>query len=270
MAVLKERCPNCGGTIVISNHSDTGECDSCGGVFSLSDLQKIKEAIAFSQARIRENDYGSEDSEHHEAALDTSETEEIPFEVLCVKTEMALEAEQWRAAKNFVAEIIRRNPKFAKAYLYRIMIDRRVFKKEELAKQEKPFDDSEHYRLLMRFADVYLKSEMEQYNQIIKRNAQVRAFEKRYQSLCIKLQSAYKDRHYQDLANGFKRLGGYKDSERLAEECLEKYKIAHEHAQKKAAVRTVIICVSAALATMIVMFAIIMFALAIAGVMAAM
>ena len=110
MVVLKERCPNCGGTIFISDPSGAGECDSCGSVFSLSDLQKIKETIAFNQARIRENDYGAEGSERCEAALDTSDTEEMPFEELCLKTEMALEAEQWRVAKNFVEEIVRRNP----------------------------------------------------------------------------------------------------------------------------------------------------------------
>ena len=262
MVVLKERCPNCGGTIFISDPSGAGECDSCGSVFSLSDLQKIKETIAFNQARIRENDYGAEGSERCEAALDTSDTEEMPFEELCLKTEMALEAEQWRVAKNFVEEIVRRNPKFAKAYLYRIMIERKVFKKEELAKQEKPFDDSDHYRLLMRFADVYLKSEMEQYNETIKRNAQERALEKRYQSLCSKLQNASKDWHYQDLANGFKSLGAYKNSARLSEECLAKFKIAHEQARKKAAIRSVIIIAG-------VVLAIIMLAFAIAGVVAA-
>lgn len=268
MAELKERCPNCGGTIVFADALGMGECDCCASAFSMSDLQKIKETIALSKARIRDA-HSAEGSARNETALDTSEMAELSFEVLCVKAEMALEAEQWRVAKNFVDEIICRNPKFAKAYLYRIMIDRKVFKKEALAKQEKPFDDSDSYRLLMRFGDVYIRTEMEQYNQMIRQTSQAKLLEKRYQSLCSKLQEAYRERHFNNLAIEFQRLGAYKDSARLAAECLEKYKVAHEQAKKRAAIRTVIISVCAAVTAMVVIFGLVMFIYAVSSLIAA-
>lgn len=168
MAVFKERCPNCGGIIILSESLSIVECDYCSTTYSLSDLQKIKESISTEHTKKKENNRNLNENEHYESALDASKADEISIEELCKKAEMALESEQWKIANSYSDEIIRRNPKFAKAYLYRLLADCRIFQKEELAKREIPFDGNDNYRLLIRFADVYLKSEIEKYSDTVK------------------------------------------------------------------------------------------------------
>ena len=233
MAVLKERCPNCGGTIVIAKNASFGECEHCGATYSLSDLQKIKEEIAEGQQIIRETDCDCDENKYYESALDTSEADEISLNELCKKSELALESEQWQIANDFSDEIIRRNPKYAKAYLYKLLAEYRVFKKEELAKLETPFDDNDIYRLLIRFSDIYLKTEIENYSSIVKNNCQAKTLESQYQALCRKIKTASIGKHYLEAANGFHKLGDYKDSKNLETECLEKFKNATKKEHKK-------------------------------------
>lgn len=234
MAVLKERCPNCGGTIILPPNASVGECDYCGATYSLSDLQKIKEAITEGQQTTKENDCDRDGNEYYESALDTSEADEISLGELCKKAEMALESEQWRIADSFSDEILRRDPKFAKAYLYKLLAEHKVFKKEALANANKPFDNSDNYRLLIRFADVYLKSEIENYSESVKAKYKAQTIENQYQALYSQMATASTETDYQNLANGFHSLGDYKDSQKFAAEYLKKFKSANKQSQKKA------------------------------------
>lgn len=233
MAALKERCPNCGGIIILPPNASIGECDYCGTTYSLSDLQKIKEATSAEQTISIENERALNENGYYESALDTSEADEISIEELCKKSEMALESEQWRIANSFSDEILRRNPKFAKAYLYKLLAEHEVFKKEALANVKKPFDDSDNYRLLIRFADVYLKTEIENYSEAVKARYQAETLENQYQALCSKSGTASTEQDYQNLANGFYSLGDYKDSKKFAAEYLKKFKSANRQSQAK-------------------------------------
>lgn len=234
MAVLKERCPNCGGTIILPPNAIVGECDYCGMTYSLSELQKIKDAINEGQQISKENDCNFDENESYESALDTSEADEISIDELCKKSEMALESEQWQIANRFSDEILRRNPKFAKAYLYKLLAEHKVFKKEELANVKRPFDDSDNYRLLIRFSDVYLKSEIENYSETVKARYQAETLENQYQALCRQTSTASTEQQYQVLANSFYHLGDYKDSKKLAAEYLKKFKSANKQSEAKA------------------------------------
>lgn len=233
MAILKERCPNCGGTITLPPNTDIGECDYCGMTYSLSELQKIKDSLNAGQQTTKEDDCSPDENKYYESALDTSEADEISIDELCKKSEMALESEQWQIANRFSDEILRRNPKFAKAYLYKLLAQHKVFKKEALANAKKPFDDSDNYRLLIRFADVYLKSEIENYSKAAKARYQAEALENQYQALCSQMKTASTESDYQSLANGFHSLGDYKDSKRHAAEYLKKFKSANKQSQAK-------------------------------------
>ena len=241
MAVLKERCPNCGGTIVLPPNTSVGECDYCGATYSLSDLQKIKEAIIEGQQITKEIDCDRDENEYYESALDTSEADEISLGELCKKAEIALESEQWQIANSFSDEILRRDPKFAKAYLYKLLSEHRVFKKEALADANKPFDDSDNYRLLIRFADVYLKAEIENYSEAVKAKYEVQTLESQYQTLCRKMSIASTKKHYQALSDGFYELGDYKDSKKLSEECIKRGNCAIKKAKAKVILKWLLI-----------------------------
>lgn len=233
MAALKERCPNCGGTIVLPDNASVGECDYCGMTFSLSELQEIRDAAIQGLRTSKKNDTKLDGNGSYESALDTSEAIKNSTDELCEKVEMALASEQWQIANAFCDEILRRNPQYAKAYLYRILANHKVFKKEELANLEKPFDDNEDYRLLIRFADVYLKTEIENYSQAVKARYQAETMENQYQALCSQMQTASSENQFYRLAKGFHDLGDYKESKRLAEEYQKKYQKEHKRAQAK-------------------------------------
>lgn len=233
MEVLKERCPSCGGTIILPPNASIGECAYCGATYSLSELQEIKEAITEEQRVTRENNCDGEEDEYYESALDTSEADEISIDELCQKSEMALESEQWEIANRFSNEILRRNPKFAKAYLYKLLAEHEVFKKEELANLKKPFDNSDNYRLLIRFANVYLKTEIENYSNAVNARYRAETQEAQYQALCSRMKTASTEQQYRVLADGFRGLGDYKDSPKLAAEYLKKFESVRRQARKK-------------------------------------
>lgn len=234
MAVLKEQCPNCGGTILLIDRSKVGECDSCGMTYSLSELQQIKKNQLASKRNALKSDDLVKDI-HHKSTMDTDEADECSIEVLCKKAEMALEAEQWNVAHSFSNQIIRKNPKFAKAYLYKLLADYRIFKKEELEKCEKPFAENDNYRLLIRFADVYLKAEIESYSETVNSKYVIKVLETQYQTLCRQASVAITEDDFQKLANGFYKLRDYKDSKNLFEIYLKKFEILNR--QKKAKAR---------------------------------
>ena len=95
MAIMKEKCPVCGGTIVIPEKMNVGECDSCGTQFTLSDLQRMKET----QINITEEDDEEEEAEeefrNYRTALSTDNITHENINDLCKKAEIALESEQW-------------------------------------------------------------------------------------------------------------------------------------------------------------------------------
>ena len=233
MVKLKERCTNCGGIIILSQNASGGECAYCGMNYSLSELQKIRDAINEGQETSKEKTCNLDENESYESALDISEADEISIDELCKKSEMALESEQWQIANSFSDEMLRRNPKLAKAYLYKLLAEFKVFKKEELANLKKPFDDSDKYRLLIRFADIYLKCEIENYSEAVKTRYQAEMLENRYQSLCSQTETASSEQDYQNLANGFHSIGDYKNSKKLAAEYLKKFKNANRQSQAK-------------------------------------
>ena len=243
MAVFMERCPACGGTIVILENASIGACDFCGTAYSLSELQKIRETLASAQSVMKEKSGDPDKIEHYESALDTSEADEISLGELCKKAEMALESEQWNVANSFSDELLRRDPKFAKAYLYKLLAEFKVFKKEGLANLEEPFDDSDNYRLLIRFADVYLQMEINNYSETVKNKHHAKTLENRYQALCRKLATASIGKHYQEAANGFRDLGDYKDSKKLTAEALGKFKYDTKKEQKKKTLKKLLVAI---------------------------
>ena len=231
MAVYKEKCPTCGGYIEIKQGEAFGICDSCGNTISLSELSKLQ-SKKYVPAVETTKKSTNEDIEY-DSAFDVDESTELSYEELCEKIELALETEEWYIANEYSDEILRRDPKNAYAYLYKLLSELHLYKKEELANVKKPFDDSDNYRLLIRFADVYLKSEIEKYNKLVKENYQARTLEVQYQALCDKMESARTEKDYQDLANGFYRLGEYKDSKKFAGEYLKKFNQIQINAKRK-------------------------------------
>ena len=151
MAVYKEKCPTCGGQIEIKQGETFGICDSCGNTISLSELSKLKSKKY--NPPVETTKKSTDDDFEYDSAFDVDESTELSYEELCEKIELALETEEWYIANEYSDEILRRDPKNAYAYLYRLLSDLHLYKKEDLASCGKDFSDYENYRLFSRFAD---------------------------------------------------------------------------------------------------------------------
>lgn len=215
MADLKEKCPNCGGTIVVEN-SDFGVCDSCESTFTLIELQRIKENQNISRY------YDADDSENdsHGSAFDINGVEELSVNVLCQKTETALATERWDLVNFFSNEILRREPTFAKAYLYKMLADLKIYRKEELVNQKTPFDKNSNYRLFVRFADVYQKTEIEGYLTLVKEKSHSLFLESTYNNALERMKKANTNADFSIAAEDFKKIIDYKNSKELYDKCI--------------------------------------------------
>ncbi len=218
MALIKEKCPLCGGTVIIPDKMNAGECDSCGTQYSLSELQRRKEEAS---SGFRDE---KSPSDGYQAALSTDNIFQEDVNELCKKAQTALESEQWQKVYQYCNEIIRRDPKYAKAYLYKLLADFKIFRKEELASCPSPFGENENYRLLCRFADNLLATEIKNYCETASAKHDEQSKETRYRSLCARMNGASDPSQLRDIANGFLALKGYKDSSERYKQCLGKSK----------------------------------------------
>lgn len=76
---------------------------------------------------------------------------------------MALEDGEWDKADGFFEEVLNQDAECLEAYLGKLLAEYKCSKKEALRSLGQPFDQGGNYRKLMRFADAYLKKELEDY-----------------------------------------------------------------------------------------------------------
>ena len=235
--MIKEKCPICGGTILLPEDGNVGECDSCANHFTLSELQNIQNR----QNAASESFF---DSEADDTATAFTDPDEASVAELCKMAKLALESEQWDLAFRFANEIIERDPKYAEAYLYRLLASMRLYKKEELANCQTPFESDANYRLLMRFADTYLKMEIENYSEEVNARYTNSVREGTYFSLCEQMKKATAPAEFATLAKKFHNLGDHRDSAEKSEECQRRSEEISKK-QKKTKLAVLISCVSA-------------------------
>jgi len=91
------------------------------------------------------------------------EDSNISVEALMKRIEIFLEYEEWIEANEYCEKVLDRDPENAQAYLYKIMANVKVKKKEDLVKSTIIFDDKTSYKKLMQFADSDLAEEIKDY-----------------------------------------------------------------------------------------------------------
>ncbi|MBQ9085499.1 MAG: leucine-rich repeat protein [Clostridia bacterium] len=249
MAAIKAKCPMCGGTVIIPEGKTFGECDSCAVQFSLSDLQKYKEQTGQAEHTEPEGvDIDGDGLLDYTTALSTDNIIHESVAELCNKAEVALQAEMWSLVYRFCDEIIRRDPHYAKAYLYKLLADCRIYKKEALADSKKLFDTNENYRLLIRFADTYLAAEIESYLTTARNRLAEAQSEEKYQMLCRDMRNADSENVLRRLIKSFQELGDYRDSEKRKQECEDRLKrLQAKNATKKGVTIAVFALIAAAI-----------------------
>ncbi len=142
-----------------------------------------------------------------------------------------LEDGNWQDADIYCEKVLDIDPKNAQAYLGKLMVEMRVKNRKLLADCSKPFDNSDNFGKVIRFGDDALKAEMQGYiKHINERNENDRLTEI-YNSAVDAMRTASTESAFKKAADTFKSISGFKDSDMLAEQCLEKAeadRLAHE------------------------------------------
>lgn len=81
-------------------------------------------------------------------------------ESLLKRAEMFLEDGDWNSADEYCEKVLDITPENAQAYLYKLMVELKVRRIDELQECELPFDDRDNYHKVMRFGDERLKAQL--------------------------------------------------------------------------------------------------------------
>lgn len=85
---------------------------------------------------------------------------------------MALEDKEWEKADGFFEDVLNADAQNVNAYLGKLMAECCVSKKEDFNSCEIPYDDSKNYEKVIRFGNLSLKQELEQYSIVVNRNVE--------------------------------------------------------------------------------------------------
>lgn len=144
------------------------------------------------------------------------------------RVNLFLEDGDFRSAREYCEKVLDIEPENALAYLGELMADCYVHNKLEFRDCQKPFDDNNNYKKIMRFGSEDLKTELSGYVDHIKqRNEEIR------------LSDIYsKARAFKAIGNEialtqavelFNSISAYKDSEKLAAECERQIVVVREN-----------------------------------------
>ncbi len=141
---------------------------------------------------------------------------------------MFLEDGKWSDADDYCEKVLDIDPENAEAYLGKLMAELQVKSRKTLADCEKPFDNKDNYKKVLRFGGAELKAELSGYIKHIKdRNEQARqkAEEERlgglYNQAKNKMNTSESEEDYKMASSMFILVKDYKDSALLSEKCLK-------------------------------------------------
>ena len=141
---------------------------------------------------------------------------------------MFLEDGDFEKADEFFENVLNQDPENAQAYLGKLMAELRVSKQEQLKDCAAPFDNSSNYQKILRFADNTLKNDLVGYIEYINTRNENARLEDTYNQAAKAMRTAKTEEAYKKAAYQFRSISGYKDSDELAEKCLEAAKIARK------------------------------------------
>lgn len=164
----------------------------------------------------------------------TSETAATGIPALLKRAEMFLEDQEWKRADEFCEKVLNSDPENARAYLYKLMAELQVAKRADLKNCKVPFENSNNYKKVIRFADQDIREELTDCINFIKeRNETDR--KKRIYNDALQLFEKGNAQSINTAVEKMKSISGWKDSDEKFKEFSERYEVvfAKEHAEKE-------------------------------------
>ena len=192
------RCKTCGGTIEGTEGTEA-VCQACG----------VKQTLS---------------TPNNKADSGGARVENAKTAPLLERVQLFLEDGEWDSADKYCERVLDIEPKNAKAYLGKLMVELKVRNQEDLQNCSNTFTDSKNYQKIVRFADDELKERLAGYIDCIDARNEKAGLTPIYKNAKNIMSAAKTEKSYRAAGNLFKSIVGYKDAEFLAEEC---YKLAN-------------------------------------------
>ena len=196
-------------------------CQSCGIKYSVEEAKKL-----MSEGAVQTQETVKVDK--------TSETENW-----LKRAYMLLEDEDWNSANVYCEKVLDVDPENVQAYLAKLMIELQVNKQDKLKDCDKPFDNSNNYRKVIRFADDNLKSVLAGYIKHINTRNENDRLEGLYNQAISTIKNAKSKDDCIKAANIFNRIPTYKDSATQIILCQQKAKELEVKAEEEGLITSI-------------------------------
>jgi len=141
-----------------------------------------------------------------------------------------LEDEKWQKGDDFFELVLNKDPKNARAYLGKLLVDLEVSKPENLKDFHTPFDDNDNYNKILRFADTKLKENIKEQNDIIIRRNEENRKRDIYEKAVSMMANDLNAKTLEAAGYLFLEIKDFNDARDLAEDCFEKAEVASKNA----------------------------------------
>jgi tetratricopeptide (TPR) repeat protein len=170
-------------------------------------------------------------------------------ESLMKRGNLFLEDSEWEQADDYYDMVLDADPEYAPAYIGKLCVELRIQKEEYLPiqvkveaesddntklasikiKEQPALSDYKNYQKALRFADSNYRIKLEKYDQERKE----RLHQEEYNWLVRKKNIAYYENEYPVLAEQFRAMNGYINTDKLVSECVDKFNELREKREKK-------------------------------------
>lgn len=153
----------------------------------------------------------------------------VNYSALLERAQILIEDGDTKKADSLLEKVLNNDPKNAKAYFYKLLIDLNVKSADELNNFTRRISDEPNYIKAYRYADVAMKAELDGYSSRIEENIKRQKQEELYDR-CVTLCHFTNEKYALEAANGFQKLGDYKDSRAYYERCVARLEKAYDEA----------------------------------------
>ena len=133
-----------------------------------------------------------------------------------------LEEGEWDRADDFCEQVLNSDPENAEAYLGKLMAERKVRRREDLAGCGASFENSKYYRNAVRFGEAGLIDELNGYIRRINERIEEENRKAIYDKAAAALSAASTEAEVRSAEESFRSIPGYRDVEKLLEDCRKK------------------------------------------------
>lgn len=149
---------------------------------------------------------------------------------LLKRAQIFLEDKNWHSADEYCEKVLDIEPENPEAYLYKLMAELRVTKRESLAELDVPYGENPNYIKAVRYADNTLADELKEYLEKTVKREKYNIEEAKYIAAVEKMNNSVDEEQFLEAASAFDLVPDFKDSAELKNKCRERAEEARKTA----------------------------------------